>query len=70
MRLLYYNKLTLFDHAIGQVLKTLQERGFTENTRTIYPSERGEMPAITDGSQGWIFKYIELKRGLYRLDER
>jgi len=43
MSTFYYAKVTLIDHAIGLILKALQERGLMDNTWIIYTSDHGEM---------------------------
>ena len=43
MSTFYYAKVTLIDHAIGFLLKALQERGLMDNTWIIYTSDHGEM---------------------------
>jgi arylsulfatase len=39
----YYAKVTLIDHAIGLILKALEEKGMLDNTWIIYTSDHGEM---------------------------
>ena len=43
MSTFYYAKVTLIDHAIGFILKALQERGLMDDTWIIYTSDHGEM---------------------------
>ena len=43
MGMFYYAKVTLIDHAIGLIMKALEERGMLDNTWIIYTSDHGEM---------------------------
>ena len=39
----YYAKVAYDDHAIGVVLRRLQEKGLMDNTWVVYTSDHGEM---------------------------
>jgi choline-sulfatase len=43
MRVYYYAKVSLIDHALGTVLSTLRKRGLMDNTWIVYTSDHGEM---------------------------
>lgn len=49
---LTYGSITLFDHAIGKILASLEKLGYAENTIVVYTSDHGDLM----GDHGMIFK--------------
>lgn len=55
-RALYYGKVSLIDHWIGEIRDTLEEAGYLEDTATVYTSDHGEMA----GDHGMLGKRVHL----------
>ncbi|MFX0076930.1 MAG: sulfatase, partial [Candidatus Hermodarchaeota archaeon] len=49
---LTYGSISLFDHAIGEILASLETLGYAENTIVIYTSDHGDLM----GDHGMIYK--------------
>ena len=43
VRAMYYGKVSLVDHWVGQILRVLDDRGLAENTLVVFWSDHGEM---------------------------
>ena len=49
---LTYGSISLFDHAIGEILASLEKFGYAENTIVVYTSDHGDLM----GDHGMIYK--------------